>query len=396
MPAKALLVLEDGTIFEGKPFGAPTRSHGEVVFSTAMTGYQEMLTDPSFAGQVLVLTYPLAGNYGINREAVESRRIQVRGLVVHETCDLPSHWRSEMTLHEYLASQGIPGITGVDTRALTRRLRTAGVMMGAITSDETAEEALARLRSLPRYGETDLVREVSTDKPYEWPITVETAHRVQDDALLPQSPGHGKEQVSSKTSGRLRHVVVIDSGVKYNILRLLSQRRCRVTTLPAAAPADDVLSLKPDGIVFSPGPGDPAFLDYQVATIKQLIGRTPILGICLGHQVLGRAFGASTFKLKFGHRGANHPVKDLATGRVRITSQNHGYAVDPNGLSSDIEVSQLHLNDGTCEGLCHRTEPVISIQYHSEASPGPLDNVYVFDRFLEMIEAYSPSQKEVV
>jgi len=362
MPAKALLVLEDGTIFEGKPFGAPSRSHGEVVFSTAMTGYQEMLTDPSFAGQVLVLTYPLAGNYGINRDTVESKRVQVRGLVVHETCDLPSHWGSEMTLHEYVASQGIPGIAGVDTRALTRRLRTAGVMMGAVTSDETADEALARLRSLPRYGETDLVREVSTDTPYEWP--------------------------GSPTAER--HVVVVDSGVKYNILRLLSARGCRVTTLPAAASADDVISLKPDGILFSPGPGDPAFLDYQVATIKSLIGKAPVLGICLGHQVLGRAFGAGTFKLKFGHRGANHPVQDVATGRVHITSQNHGYALDPDGLSSDIEVSQVHLNDGTCEGLRHRTEPVISIQYHSEASPGPLDNLYVFDRFLEMIAEFGP------
>jgi len=368
MPPKALLVLEDSAVFAGKPFGAPARTHGEVVFSTAMTGYQEMLTDPSFAGQVLVLTYPLAGNYGINPDDVESKRIQVRGLVVHEACDLPSHWRSEMTLHEYLASQNIAGIVGIDTRALTRRLRTAGVMMGALTSDETADEALARLRSLPRYGESDLVREVSTDKPYEWPPS--SGVRLQPDTQ--------------------RQVVVVDSGVKYNILRLLSNRGCRVTTLPATATADDVLSLKPDGIVFSPGPGDPVFLDYQVATIKKLIGRAPVLGICLGHQVLARAFGASTFKLKFGHRGANHPVKDLASGRVHITSQNHGYAVDPDGLSSDIEVSQVHLNDGTCEGLRHRSEPVISIQYHSEASPGPLDNVYVFDRLLEMIEEFRP------
>jgi carbamoyl-phosphate synthase small subunit len=363
MAAKALLVLEDGAAFEGKSFGASARSHGEVVFSTAMTGYQEMLTDPSFAGQVLVLTYPLAGNYGINLETIESKRIQVRGLVVHEACGLPSHWGSEMTLHEYLASQDIPGISGIDTRALTRRLRSAGVMMGAVTSDETAEEALARLRSLPRYDDTDLVREVSTGEPYEW-----------------QQPTEIR-----------RHVVVVDSGVKYNILRLLSGRGCRVTTLPAAASAEDVLSLSPDGILFSPGPGDPAFLDYQVATIKQLIGKAPILGICLGHQVLGRAFGAGTFKLKFGHRGANHPVQDLATGRVHITSQNHGYAVDPEGLSSDIDVSQVHLNDGTCEGLRHRSEPAISIQYHSEASPGPLDNVYVFDRFLKMIQEFAPA-----
>ena len=234
MPAKARLILEDGTVFEGTPFGAPARSHGEVVFSTAMTGYQEMLTDPSFAGQVLVLTYPLAGNYGINRETVESKRIQVRGLVVHEACDLPSHWGSDMTLHEYLASQYIPGIAGVDTRALTRRLRTAGVMIGAIASDETADEALARLRSLPRYGESDLVREVSTDKPYEWPSAAE---RFQ------------------------RHVVVVDSGVKYNILRLLSQRGCRVTTLPARCICRRRARSEARRHPLFPGPGDPAFLD---------------------------------------------------------------------------------------------------------------------------------------
>ncbi len=368
MTTKALLVLEDGTVFHGRPLGATARGHGEVVFSTAMTGYQEMLTDPSFAGQVLVLTYPLAGNYGINREDVESKRIQVRGLVVHEACDLPSHWRSEMTLHEYLASEGIPGISGVDTRALTRRLRRGGVMMGTITADETADEALARLRTTPRYGEADLVHEVSTDAAYEW-----------------AKPEHER-----------RHVVVVDSGVKYNILRLLTERGCRVTTLPSHASGEEVLSLRPDGVLFSPGPGDPAFLDYQVATVRALIGKTPILGICLGHQVLGRAFGASTFKLKFGHRGANHPVKDLATGRVHITAQNHGYAVDPDGLSGDIEVAQVHLNDGTCEGLRHRTEPVISIQYHSEASPGPLDNVYVFDRFINMIEARAGAKGSAV
>ncbi len=358
MTTSALLVLEDGTAFAGKPLGAAGPTHGEVVFSTAMTGYQEMLTDPSYAGQVLVLTYPLAGNYGINPQDVESKRIQVRGLVVHEACELPSHWRSEMTLHEYLASQQIVGIAGVDTRALTRKLRSAGVMMGTITGDETADEALARLRSLPTYGETDFVRQVSTEGPYDW-----------------QAPKEPR-----------RHVVVIDSGVKYNILRLLRERGCRVTTLPCTASADDILSLRPDGVVFSPGPGDPALLDYLVSTVKGIAGKKPLLGICLGHQLLGRAFGARTFKLKFGHRGANHPVKDLLSGRVHITAQNHGYALDPDGLSGGIEVSQVHLNDGTVEGLWHPSEPLLSIQYHSEASPGPLDNVYVFDRFLEMIE----------
>ena len=362
MSAKpALLVLEDGSVFPGEAFGAAATADGEVVFSTAMTGYQEMLTDPSFAGQILVLTYPLAGNYGINAADVESKRIQVKGLVVHEACAEPSHWRSERTLAEYLASESVPGIAGVDTRAITRRLRTAGVMMGVVTTDASPDEALGRLRSAPRYGEIDLVREVSTGEPYEW----------------------------NATASERKHVVLVDDGVKYNIMRMLAARGCRVTALPADTDAETILALKPDGILFSPGPGDPKFLEYQVATVKSLIGRTPVLGICLGHQVLGRAFGASTFKLKFGHRGANHPVKDVETGRVHITAQNHGYALDPGGLSEDIEVSQVHLNDGTCEGLRHRREPVLSIQYHSEASPGPLDNVYIFDRFLEMMEEFA-------
>jgi carbamoyl-phosphate synthase small subunit len=363
---KALLVLEDGAVFEGKPFGALARAHGEVVFNTSMTGYQEALTDPSYAGQILVMTYPLQGNYGVNRIDVESRRIQVRAFVVREHCDIPSHWQSETTLHDYLAQRDIPGISGVDTRALTRRLRSVGVMMGTLTSDESPQDALARLREMPRYDSVDFVPEISTESPYDWPRDSGSASPV------------------GATAGP--YVVVVDLGVKYNILRILHRLGCRVTAVPCLASADEILALRPDGVVLSPGPGDPALLDYVVRSTEGLLGKVPIMGICLGHQVLGRAFGAGTFKLKFGHRGANHPVRDLATGRVYITAQNHGYAVDPDGLRGGAEVSHVNLNDGTVEGLRHRDLPVLSIQYHSEASPGPLDNMYLFERFLTMLK----------
>jgi carbamoyl-phosphate synthase small subunit len=364
---RAYLVLEDGSVFAGESFGAPVAATGEVVFNTAMTGYQEALTDPSYAGQLLVMTYPIQGNYGVNDRDDESKRIQVNAFVVREHCEAPSERMMTATLNDYLLERGIPGISGIDTRALTRRLRTAGVMMGALVQDgEPVEDALARLRESSRYGSVDLVPTVSAERPFAWP---------PEGVYAPD----GSIAVTKR-------VVLLDLGVKYNIMRSLRRLGCDVLAMPARTTAEDMLALRPDGIVLSPGPGDPALLGYVVETVKGLIGRAPIMGICLGHQVTGIAVGGSTYKLKFGHRGANHPVKDVATGRVHITAQNHGYAVDGDSLPPSVEASHLHLNDGTVEGLRSRSEPLMTIQYHSEASPGPLDNMYLFERFVEMME----------
>ena len=350
----AFLVLADGAVYRGEGFGAAGDTYGEVVFNTSMTGYQEMLTDPSYAGQIVVPTYPLQGNYGIAAEDVESRRIQVAGFVVREQSLAPSHYNTERTLHDYLVSEGVVGIAGIDTRAVTRRIRSSGVMMGAVTSG-SPDAALERLRALPEYDSINYVEQVTVAEGFAW------------------------------DGGAHTHIAVVDCGVKYNILRELSLRGCRVDVLPATATASDVLALKPQGVVFSPGPGDPVHNDATVATARALIGQLPLLGICLGHQVVARALGGSTYKLKFGHRGGNHPVQDLLTGRVYITAQNHGYAVDPDGLPASLEVTHVNLNDGTVEGLRHREAPVMTIQYHSEASPGPLDNRYVFDEFLALV-----------
>lgn len=363
-PNPAHLVLEDGSTYRGYAFGAQRSAFGEVVFATSMTGYQEMLTDPSFAGQIVVPTYPLIGNYGINSRDVESRRVQVAGFVVREHSLRPSHSLSDMTLDEYLQSEGITGISGVDTRAITRRLRTHGVMMGAIGVDESPETTLASLEDIPAYGDLDFVRQVSTESAYDW------------NSPLWQKP-------APETT---RRILVSDFGLKYNILRMLRSRGCEVVAMPATASAQDILERNPDGVMLSPGPGDPELLDYAVETTKGLLGRLPVFGICLGNQVVGRAVGGSTFKLKFGHRGANHPVKDLQTGLVHITAQNHGYAVDADTLPQEVEVSHINLNDNTVEGIRHKSLPAITIQYHSEASPGPLDNEYMFDRFMEMID----------
>ena len=366
MPADspALLVLEDGSVFRGRAFGAVGEAFGEVVFNTSMTGYQEMLTDPSYAGQIVVPTYPLIGNYGINERDFESRRVQVSGFAVREHSTRPSHSLSTATLDEFLAAQGVAGISGIDTRAVARRLRTRGVMMGAITTDNTPEEAIAKLARFPSYAGTDFVKRVTTEQPYDW-----------------SQAAHGQA-----TAAVTRKIVALDCGLKYNILRMLRSRGCEVVAMPASSSAKEILALAPDGVVMSPGPGDPELLDYAVETAQGLAGNVPMLGICLGNQVIARAFGGRNFKLKFGHRGGNHPVRDEATGRVYITAQNHGYAVEPESLPPELEVSHVSLNDGTVEGLRHRSEPIMSIQYHSEASPGPLDNEYIFTQFLDMVD----------
>jgi len=390
MAKKAILVLEDGSVYEGYSFGAEDNAYGEVVFNTSMTGYQEMLTDPSYAGQILVPTYPLIGNYGINESDFESKQIQIRGLAVREYCPQPSHWQSTITLHNFLQDNGIPGISGIDTRALTRHIRSIGVMMGIITSEMTAEEALRELKNLPKYDFTDFVHQVSTEKPYEWHSG---APAIASQSPEPFTPRHseGEKRPKNLAQDKLREgaakqsrIVVLDLGLKYNILRILSQSGCQVTAVPCTTSAQDILASNPDGIVLSSGPGDPALLNDITEMVKKLTGKKPMMGIGLGQNVIGQAFGARNFKLKFGHRGS-YPVRDLATNKVYITAQNHGYAVDADTLKGGLEISHMNLNDDTVEGLRHRELPIVSIQYHSEASPGPLDNMYLFEKFLEMV-----------
>jgi carbamoyl-phosphate synthase small subunit len=374
----AKLALEDGTVFTGRAFGASGTSEGEVVFNTSMTGYQEILTDPSYKGQIVTMTYPLIGNYGINKVDMESRAPHVAGFVIKELAPVYSNYRADMGLDEYLRRHNIIGIEGIDTRALTRRLRISGAMRG-ILSTQILEDAklVERARSAAAMLGADWVKAVQPDRPYQW------------------NDGQGDWGLGRVERGEGLHVVALDCGAKHNILRNLSERGVKVTVLPPDTTAEEILKHKPDGLFVSNGPGDPAALDYAVKPIQGVLGKVPIFGICLGHQLLGRAIGAKTFKLKFGHRGGNQPVKNLETGRVEITSQNHGFAVEPASLEScGGVITHINLNDNTVEGFRHKTLPVFAVQYHPEASPGPHDAAYLFDAFMEMMKTGKPPTGE--
>jgi carbamoyl-phosphate synthase small subunit len=370
----AKLALEDGTVYAGRAFGARGETFGEVVFNTSMTGYQEVLTDPSYKGQIVAMTYPLIGNYGINPEDCESRGPQVEGFIVRELSRLPSNFRSNTTLEDYLAANKILGIEGIDTRSLVRRLRVRGTMTGVLSTDELDDAKLvAKARSSPNIVGRDLVRQVLPEKPFEWSEGFNSPFCTQ-----PLSPKGGKP-----------HVVALDFGMKWNILRCLVQIGCKVTVVPGTASAEQVLAYDPDGIFLSNGPGDPQALPYAINMIRTLIAKrrrkTPMFGICLGHQLLGLAQGAETFKLKFGHRGANQPVLNKQNNQVEITTQNHGFAVRIDNLPRDLEPTHMNLNDQTLEGMRHKTEPIFSVQYHPEASAGPHDSCYLFDQFRKMM-----------
>jgi carbamoyl-phosphate synthase small subunit len=370
----ALLALENGQWYRGKSVGAQGETSGEVVFNTSMTGYQEVLTDPSYSGQIVTMTCPEVGNYGIAGEDVESRGIQVAGFVIRDESPVASNWRAEGTLRDYLVRQGIVAISDIDTRALTRLLRSSGVMRGVIaTGRPDPDELVDKARAIPKMEGSDLVRGVTCAEPFDYkPV---------------ESDDPGFVLAPNRRATRPLKVAAYDYGMKWNILRRFAAHGCDVRVFPATAPVSELLATRPDGVFLSNGPGDPAVLDYAIASARELVtSDVPTFGICLGHQILGLAMGARTFKLKFGHRGANHPVKDLQSGKVEITSQNHGFAVDPDSLPHDVQVTHLNLYDNTVEGLRHSTKPVFCVQYHPEASPGPHDADYLFSQFLEAME----------
>lgn len=371
-PAK--LALANGVVYSGEAFGADGEVDGEVVFNTSMTGYQEILTDPSYTGQIVTMTYPLIGNYGVNAEDVESRGLFLKGFIVRELCEVPSNYRSDESLDNYLRRNHIVGIQGIDTRSLVRQIRTQGAMKGVISTVDLDDASLLRkVQAAPGLVGRDLVREVMPEKSGEW------ASRLSE-------LGRPSDFVSGADNAEQPHVVAIDYGMKWNIARYLRDLGCRVTIVPGTATADEILALNPDGVFLSNGPGDPEPLGYAISTIRDLIGKKPIFGICLGLQLLGLAFGGKTYKLRFGHRGANQPVLNCRTGKVEITSQNHGFAVDIASLPDDIEVTHVNLNDQTVEGIRHKTLPVFGVQYHPEAAAGPHDSHYLFTEFLALMK----------
>jgi carbamoyl-phosphate synthase small subunit len=371
---KAILLLEDGTVFEGASFGAKGFKCGEVVFNTSMTGYQEILTDPSYHEQIITMTYPLIGNYGTNSEDWESRRIFAAGFIVKENCDYPSNWRNGRSLGDYLKANDIVGLEGIDTRALVKHIRIRGAMRGIISSTELNINTLRKkLEQYPGLVGRDIVKNVTSNKAYDWDKGVVDV--LENRQIEPE---------------KKYKVVAFDFGIKQNILRLLRSHGCDVHVVPAKTSAEEVLARKPDGVFLSNGPGDPAPVTYAIDTIRKLLEKTPIFGICLGHQLLALALGAKTYKLKFGHRGANHPVKNLRTGKIEITAQNHGFCVDMDSLAGkDVELTHLNLNDNTNEGFRCKDKPAFCVQYHPEASPGPHDSNYLFDDFMKLMEKNS-------